>query len=86
VVYDLVVDRGALGLCRVQVKTATSKQDGHWQAWITRSGRVPYTRAEVDVIAVVDGDLQVYMIPIEEVKRQQGVRLRSYERHRLTTR
>ena len=81
--YDLVVDAGAAGLQRVQVKTASSQQDGAWQAWITKSGRVPYSREEVDCFGVVDGDGQVYLIPVEVVEGQQGLRLRHYERYRL---
>ena len=78
--------RPSLGLRRVQVKTASSQQDGGWQAWITRSGRVPYSREEIDDFGVVDGDLQVYLIPIEEVEGQQGLRLRHYEHSRLAAR
>ncbi len=85
VVPDLVVDAGAGGLRRVQVKTATSQQDGGWQAWVTRAGRVPYTRQEIDDLAVVDGDEQVYLIPIDAVAGRKGLRLRHYEEYRLAT-
>lgn len=85
-VYDLVVDLGPLGLRRVQVKTATSKQEGCWQAWITKAGRVPYTREEIDYFAVVDGDHDIYMIPITEVEGQTGLRLRHYAQYRLSQR
>lgn len=83
VAYDLVVDAGPSGLLRVQVKTATSKMDGSWVAWITRGDRVPYSREEVDWFGVVDGELAVYMIPIDVVEGQASVHLRHYQDYRL---
>jgi hypothetical protein len=41
VAYDLVVDVGGHGLQRVQVKTATSRNEGSWVAWITRGRPCP---------------------------------------------
>jgi hypothetical protein len=83
VAYDLVVDAGAHGLQRVQVKTGTSRAGGSWVAWITKGARTPYSRDEVDWFGVVDGDLSVYMIPIDAVEGQASVSLRRYEGYRL---
>ncbi len=52
----------------------------------TRANRVPYSREEIDFFGVVDGDQCVYMIPIDEVEGQQGLRLRHYEQFRLVRR
>ena len=84
VAYDLVVDAGPAGLQRVQVKTATSKMDGSWVAWITKGDRVRYSREEVDWFGLVDGDLAVYMVPIDVVEGQSSVHLRHYDEYRLT--
>ena len=58
--------------------------DGSWVAWITKGDRVRYSREEVDWFGLVDGDLAVYMIPIDVVEGQSSVHLRHYEEYRLT--
>jgi hypothetical protein len=99
--YDLVVDsRDGQGLRRVQVKTCTTKQHGNWICWVTRSKYAPapggkrraaYPVGSIDVLAVVDGDLQVYLIPFGLVAHKSAVTLRALERYQagrllLTTR
>lgn len=71
--YDLLVEPAGGGSpVRVQVKTCTRKQGGTWLCWITRSTyaavpggkrRLSYESSEIDVLAVVDGDLSIYLIP-----------------------
>jgi hypothetical protein len=88
--YDLLVEQPDGGpLQRVQVKTCTTKQYDNWICWITRSTyasvpggkrRVDYDASDVDVLGVVDGDLNAYLIPFAEVAGQTAVTLRAYER------
>ncbi|HEU4910768.1 MAG TPA: group I intron-associated PD-(D/E)XK endonuclease [Actinomycetes bacterium] len=75
-VYDLVVD-GATGVRRVQVKTTTQRAGRSWLCHITRSRydpvasglhrRLPYDPDDIDDLAIVDGDLVVYVVPYAEV-------------------
>ena len=85
--YDLVVERADGVMLRVQVKTCTTRQGGSWICWITRSTyaavpggktRVRYATSDVDVLAVVDGDGAVYLIPFDVVAHQSTVTLRAY--------
>jgi hypothetical protein len=86
--YDLVVDAGAQGLLRVQVKSGTRRVNGSWMAWITRSsgmsgGRRSYSLEEIDYFGVVDGDQEVFMIPVALVEGRTSLSLRRYEKFRL---
>ena len=91
--YDLIAESSDhLSLARVQVKTCTRKQAGAWLCWITRSEyadvpggkrRVAYAIDDVDVLAVVDGDLQVYLIPFALVAGQSTVTPRAYDTYRV---
>ena len=92
--YDLLVDDpSASWLMRVQVKTCTRKaRGGAWECWITRSQyasapggkrRVAYSEDEIDVLAVVDGDLQVCLIPFALVAAQSTVTPRAYDAYRV---
>jgi hypothetical protein len=88
--YDLLLDVGADGIVRVQVKSGTRRVNGSWTAWITRgaadSGRRRgyYSAEEIDYFGVVDGDQAVYMIPVRAVEGMTALSLRSYERFRLS--
>lgn len=87
--YDLVVDAGAGGLLRVQVKSGTHRTAaGGWAVWITRRNaagqRTPYSLADVDHLGIVDGDHRVYMIPLRVVEGQTCLYLAAYERYVLT--
>jgi hypothetical protein len=73
--YDLVVDTGDRRL-RVQVKTCSRQIAGSWNCAITRSEyadvaggkrRAWYTAEEIDAFAVVDGDGEIYFIPVDDV-------------------
>jgi hypothetical protein len=90
--YDLLVDPGDGAALRVQVKTCTSQQAGAWVCWITRSEyvggpagkrRAVYPADSLDVLAVVDGDLQVYLLPFSLVAQQRTVTVRAYEAYRV---
>lgn len=83
-VYDLLVDTGRVQ--RVQVKTTTWRLDGEWACKITHSEsgvKAWYTDREVDYFAVVDGDLAVYMIPVNVVDGLGTIIVRKYDAYRL---
>jgi hypothetical protein len=90
-VYDLLVETGTR-LLRVQVKTCTRRMAGSWVCSVTRSEyadvaggkrRAWYSPEEVDVFAIVDGDGDVYWIPIEDVVGQANLSLRRYAAYRV---
>ena len=93
-VYDVLADLGAEGVKRIQVKTGTGKDAGSWRCPLTRSEYDPaghgghrralYSSEEVDYFACIDGDLQLYLIPIEIVEGQASVQLRKYAPYRVT--
>ncbi len=90
-VYDLLVD-DASGIHRVQVKTCTSRLPGSWECSISRSeyARVPggkrrvhYMPEEIDVFGIVDGDLEVYLVPLSVVAGAGTLSMRRYAAFRL---
>lgn len=92
VIYDLVVDSDA-GLKRVQVKTTCQEtRYGRWSASIChRRGnkqiRAAYTRDEIDLLFVMTGDHQVYLIPVEAVEGKLNIVLdRAYAQYRVESR
>jgi hypothetical protein len=77
---------------RVQVKTCTTQQHGNWICWVTRSEyaavpggkrRTSYNVEAIDVLAVVDGALQVYLLPFGLVACKTAVTLRAFEEYRV---
>jgi hypothetical protein len=83
-VYDLLVDTGTIH--RVQVKTTTYRVDGTWACKITHSAsseRAWYTASEIDFFGIVDGDRDVYMIPVGVLDGLARIYVRRYEAYRL---
>jgi hypothetical protein len=90
--YDLLADPGdGTPILRVQVKTCTSRQGDAWMCWTGRTTyapvlggkrRVRYPPDALDVLAVVDGDLAVYLIPFALVAGQTTVTPRAYSQFR----
>jgi PD-(D/E)XK endonuclease len=84
-VYDLVVSMSD-GLRRVQVKTTTSGGDAGWQVAVgrrpnsvgNRALRVPYDPEVIDYFFIVDGDLNMYLIPSRVIAGRVGILLRAY--------
>lgn len=84
-VYDLVVSMPD-GLKRVQVKTTTSGGDAGWQVAVgrrphsdgNRALRVPYDPEVIDYFSIIDGDLNVYLIPSRVIAGRVGILLRRY--------
>ena len=89
--YDLLVDTGTR-LMRVQVKTCTRMTGGSWVCSLTRSEyadvaggkrRAWYSPEDIDVFAIVDGEGEVYWIPVARVDGQATVSLRRYGAFRV---
>ena len=90
--YDLLAEAPDGAVVRVQVKTCTTRQGGTWICWITRSAyaavpggktRTRYGAADVDVLAVVDGECGVHLIPFARVADHSTVTLRAYAEFRV---
>jgi hypothetical protein len=91
--YDLLAEEpDGCGLARVQVKTCTTQQHGNWICWVTRSRyasvpggkrRTPYDSGDVDVLAIVTSNLEVYLLPYAAVASRTAVTLRAYQEHRV---
>ncbi len=84
--YDLLLETPD-GVKRLQVKTTTCAVGaGSWHVGIGRHAgggnkhnqKVPYRSTEVDLFAIVDGELMIYLIPIAAVAGRVGISLRSY--------
>lgn len=78
--YDLVVFNEA-GARRIQVKTTTTKAGDSWKVYISMSGSVrrTYGPEEIDDFFVIDGDFQLYVIPIAKVGGLQAIHLNRYQ-------
>ena len=92
-IYDLLADPGdGSPIVRIQVKTCTSRQGDAWTCRTARSTyasvpggkkRVLYPPDALDVLAVVDGDLAVYLIPFTLVATQATATPRAYSQFRV---
>ena len=91
--YDLLVSQAKETPSRVQVKTSTRRDmAAPGVCSLTRHAYVPekrwhvrqvYDLLEIDVFAVVDGDLAIYLIPAAIVGGRSAIHLRRYSRNRL---
>jgi hypothetical protein len=91
--YDVLVDFGSEGVKRVQVKTGTGRLSGSWVCRLSRSEYdknghgghrlAVYSSEDIDYFACVDGDFQLYVIPVEAVEGLGSICLRKYERYRV---
>jgi PD-(D/E)XK endonuclease len=83
-VYDLLVTMPD-AIKRVQVKTTTCKTDG-WQVQVgrrpysvgNRASRIPYDPDLVDFFFIVDGDLNMYVIPSRVIAGRVAILLHNY--------
>lgn len=82
--YDLIVIQGKMAR-RVQVKTTITRAGRTWKAYLstTSGGRRPYFPDEVDDFFVIDGDLNLYLLPFQVVGGLLAVHLSAYEAHRV---
>jgi PD-(D/E)XK endonuclease len=84
--YDLVVPMPE-GLSRIQVKTTTSTGKNGWQVTVSRrpyspgnlAPRVPYDPEVIDYFFIIDGDLNLYLIPSKMIAGRIGLLLRTYK-------
>jgi len=91
--YDLLVDPGAGGVRRLQVKTTTQRRGATWICHLNRSRYDPtapgskrkqsYDPRAIDDIAIVDGDLEIYLIPYPVVAGRTAIHLSKYTRFRI---
>jgi hypothetical protein len=87
-IYDLLV-HSAGGISRVQVKSTTTKADEGGQVMVGRrpySARnlaplIPYDPKVIDYFFIVDGDLNMYLIPSRVIAGRVALQLRTYKRH-----
>lgn len=78
----------------MQVKTGTSRDSRSWKCIPSRSEydrnghgghrRGIYSAEDIDYFACVDGDLQLYLIPIDVVEGRASIQLRKYDGYRVT--
>ncbi|MFF0311159.1 group I intron-associated PD-(D/E)XK endonuclease [Streptosporangium sp. NPDC004379] len=82
-------------LRRVQVKSTTYRDPGS-RSWMVRVGRrvpgptkngplMPYTSEEIDMFFIVDGDLDLYLIPVEATRGSIALNLKKYEKYKMGT-
>ena len=81
--YDLSVHRAGV-FRRVQVKTTVARAGESWKAYIStsRRGRTTYSADEIDEFFIIDGDLGMYIIPVDDVVGLHALHLRRYERYK----
>lgn len=85
--YDLAVAVDG-GFQRVQVKTATFRNDGTYVAKIANSrrrGHEVYDLDEIDSFFIIDAELDAYLIPFQDVMGFQQIYLRHYREYRVAT-
>ena len=87
-VYDLLVSASD-GIKRVQVKTTTYNGKVGWQVSVgrrpysigNRERLVPYDPELIDWFFIVDGDLNMYLIPSHIIAGRVGILLRTYREY-----
>lgn len=88
--FDLLASAPS-GVQHVQVKTTTA-QDTARSSWQVRIGRrphsvgnkaalVPYDPDEIDLFFIVDGDLNMYLIPSRDIAGRTSILTRAYQRY-----
>jgi hypothetical protein len=87
-VFDLLAST-PIGIKRVQVKTTTNRNRGSWLATIghrpasagNRAPLVPYDPDEIDLFFIVDGDLNIYLIPCRDTAGRTSIVVRAYQQY-----
>lgn len=87
-VYDLLVSMPD-GIKRVQVKTTTCNSKAGWSVAVSRrpysvgnlEKRVPYDPELIDLFFIVDGDLNMYLIPSLVIAGRVSILLRTYKKY-----
>jgi hypothetical protein len=83
--YDLLVSRDR-ATRRVQIKTTTSRAAGQWTASLcsTSTRDRIYDPDDIDDFFIIDGDLAMYLIPIEAVAGFSAIQLSAYTTFQVT--
>jgi hypothetical protein len=89
-VFDLLASLPD-GVKRVQVKTSTRWNKTSWEVSVghrpysegNRKPQVPYDPDEIDLFFIVDGDLNIYMIPVREIAGRTSIVMRKYQEYRV---
>lgn len=87
-VFDLLASTPE-GIKRLQVKTSTCRSRDSWQVNVGRrphctgnlGPRTTYDPDEIDLFFIVDGDLNLYLIPIQAVAGRTSIVVRAYQRY-----
>lgn len=87
-IYDLLVSMPD-GIKRVQVKTTTYNSKVGWQVGVgrrpyspgNRERLVPYDPELIDSFFIVDGDLNMYLIPSQVIAGRVQILLRTYAKY-----
>jgi hypothetical protein len=87
-IYDLLVSTPE-GIKQVQVKTTTYKGKAGWQVGVgrrpysvgSREPLRPYDPELIDWFFIVDGDLNIYLIPSQVIGGRVGILLRTYSKY-----
>jgi hypothetical protein len=77
-----------VGIKRIQVKTTTHYSKDGWQVTVGRrpylagnlEKRLPYDPEKIDLFFIVDGDLNIYLIPSAVIADRVGISLRTYKK------
>jgi hypothetical protein len=84
-VYDLLAEFPD-GIKRIQVKTTTYNSKNGWAVGVghkphadSRRRRAPYELSDIDLFFVIDGDLNMYLMPAIALAGAVGVLLRTYK-------
>ena len=87
--YDLAVETPD-GLKRVQVKSTShfDRRSGCWSVSVCRktankTKSQAYSPDEVDLFMIVDGDLELYLIPFEVIGGRLTLSLKAYEAYKV---
>ena len=91
-VYDLLVSVPN-GIKRVQVKTTTYNGKAGWQVAVgrrpysigNRERQIPYDPELIDWFFIVDGDLNMYLIPSHVIAGRVAILLRTYREYIVGT-
>lgn len=80
--YDLIAIKGE-EMRRIQVKTTTRMVASSWSVSISTSGRNrhAYDPNDIDEFFIIDGDMNYYLIPIEDVGGMRQLHLRRYRQY-----
>jgi hypothetical protein len=85
--YDLLVTKPE-GIQRVQVKTTTHRTKDGWQVAVGRrpysvgnlDRRLPYDPEMIDLFFIMDGELNIYLIPSRVIAGRVVITLRTYKK------